>query len=137
MTTVFTNGCFDVFHFGHVELLRQCKLLGSRLIVGINTDASVRRLKGRSRPICQLSERIAVVGACKYVDEVIPFDESTPCELVRKLRPDILVKGPGYSVANMPEAQVSADYGGRVVIIEGPEISSSEIIRKIVEAYRA
>lgn len=137
MTTVFTNGCFDVFHFGHVELLRQCKRLGDRLIVGINTDASIARLKGRSRPVCSLAERMGVIEACRYVDEVVSFSESTPCELVRKLRPEILVKGPGYSVANMPEAAVAAEYGGRVVIIDGPTISTSDIIQRIIEACGA
>jgi len=128
MTTVFTNGCFDLFHYGHVELLRRSKELGDRLVVGVNSDNSVRSLKGPTRPIFSLEARMAVIKACRYVDEVISFDESTPCELVRRLRPDILVKGPGYSKLNMPEAAVAAEYGGRVVIVDGPPISSTQII---------
>lgn len=133
MTTVFTNGCFDLFHVGHVELFRFCKGLGDHLVVGINTDSSVTRLKGPSRPICPLADRMAVIAACRYVDEVLAFDEATPCELVRRLRPDILVKGPGYCVANMPEAMVASEYGGRVVIFNGPKVCSTDIVRRIID----
>ena len=128
---VFTNGCFDVLHAGHVEFLRQCRLLGTRLIVGMNTDDSVRLLKGPSRPICNQTERWKVLEELRSVDEVILFGESTPCELIRRLRPDVIVKGPGYSEQNMPEASVVKEWGGRVVILSGPEISTTEIIRRI------
>ncbi len=129
---VFTNGCFDVaLHVGHAQFLRRCRELGGKLIVGLNTDESIRRLKGPTRPICTLAERLEVLLACRYVDEVIAFDESTPCELIRRLRPDIIVKGPGYSPENMPEAAVVKGYGGRVVILDGPPVSTTEIMERI------
>jgi len=131
MTLVFTNGCFDVMHSGHVKFLRACRSLGTRLIVGMNSDDSVRRLKGPSRPVCNQVERWAVLESIRWVDEVILFDESTPCELVKRLRPSIIVKGPGYSVENMPEAAIVKEYGGQVVILDGPDISTSKIIERI------
>lgn len=131
MTLVFTNGCFDVLHAGHVKFLRACRSLGTRLIVGMNSDNSVRGLKGPSRPICNQVERWAVLESIRWVDEVFLFDESTPCELVKRLRPSIIVKGPGYSVENMPEAAIVKEYGGKVVILDGPDISTSKIIERI------
>lgn len=130
-TTVFTNGCFDLFHAGHVFFLSRCRALGDRLVVGLNTDESVRRLKGPMRPICTFAERSQVLLGCRYVDEVLGFDEPTPCRLIRQLRPEIIVKGPGYSNTNMPEAVVVEEYGGRVVLLDGPPISSTEIIARI------
>ena len=120
-----------MFHAGHAEFLRRCRTLGHVLIVGLNTDDSVRRLKGPSRPINSLEDRRTVLAACRWVDEVIEFDEATPCELIRNLRPDIIVKGPGYSAANMPEAAVVAEWGGRVVILDGPPISTTDIIARL------
>ena len=131
-TTVFTNGCFDLFHAGHVLFLSRCRVLGDRLVVGLNTDDSVRRLKGPTRPICTFAERSQVLLGCRYVDEVFGFDEPTPCRLIRQLRPEIIVKGPGYSIANMPEVAVVEEYGGRVVLVDGPPISSTEIIARIL-----
>jgi rfaE bifunctional protein nucleotidyltransferase chain/domain len=97
----------------------------------MNSDDSVRRLKGPSRPVCNQVERWAVLESIRWVDEVILFDESTPCELVKRLRPSIIVKGPGYSVENMPEAAIVKEYGGQVVILDGPDISTSKIIERI------
>lgn len=131
MTFVFTNGCFDLLHMAHVRFLRQCRLLGDRLIVGLNSDESVRRLKGPFRPICNQVERWAVLESVRWVDEVFLFDESTPCELIKHLRPDIIVKGPGYSPENMPEAAIVESYGGKVVILDGPDISTTKIIERI------
>lgn len=131
MTLVFTNGCFDLLHMAHVRFLHQCRLLGDRLIVGMNSDESVRRLKGPSRPICNQVERWAVLESVRWVDEVFLFDEPTPCELIKKLRPDIIVKGPGYSPENMPEAAIVESYGGKVVILDGPDISTTKIIERI------
>ncbi|WP_397570672.1 adenylyltransferase/cytidyltransferase family protein [Schlesneria sp. T3-172] len=130
---VFTNGCFDLFHVGHAEFLRACRALGSKLIVGLNSDDSVRRLKGPLRPICSEDERSGVLQELKSVDEVIIFNESTPCELIQRIRPDVIVKGPGYSEANMPEAAIVHSYGGRVVILEGPQISSTMIMERILD----
>ena len=92
MTVVFTNGCFDILHRGHMELLRYCKSLGT-VTVGINSDASVERLKGPFRPYFNQDDRKFMLESCKYVDEVLLFEEDTPYALIEKLRPDIIVKG--------------------------------------------
>ena len=131
MVTVFTNGCFDVIHHGHAKFLRQCRRLGDRLIVGLNSDASVRRLKGPNRPICNQVERWGVLEELRSVDDVILFEEDTPCELIKRIRPDIIVKGPGYSEANMPEAAIVREWGGRVVILDGPDLSTTKILQRI------
>ena len=134
MTTVFTNGCFDLLHVGHAQFLRACKRFGTKLIVGLNSDASVTRLKGPLRPICTEVERWGLLEEFRSVDEVILFDEDTPCELIRRLKPDVIVKGPGYSESNMPEAAIVKAYGGKVVILKGPAISTTEIIERIKRA---
>jgi len=104
MTVVFTNGCFDILHRGHMELLRYCKSLGT-VTVGLNSDASVERLKGPFRPYFSQDDRKFMLESCKYVDEVLLFGEDTPYALIEKLRPDIIVKGGDYS----PEDVVGAD----------------------------
>ena len=96
MITVFTNGCFDILHRGHIEYLRQSKDLGDRLIVGLNSDASVRRLKGESRPINNQEDRAALLKALRFVDEVIVFNADTPIDLITMMRPDIITKGGDY-----------------------------------------
>jgi D-beta-D-heptose 7-phosphate kinase/D-beta-D-heptose 1-phosphate adenosyltransferase len=101
MTVVFTNGCFDILHRGHVECLRQSKELGEKLIVGLNSDESVRRLKGSQRPINKQDDRMAVLQAIRWVDEVIIFDEDTPYRLIQELRPDIITKGGDYKQENV------------------------------------
>tara|TARA_A100001015_G_scaffold300106_2_gene385072 strand:- start:2534 stop:2926 length:393 start_codon:yes stop_codon:yes gene_type:complete len=95
MKTVFTNGCFDVLHRGHIELLRHCKSLGY-VVVGLNSDSSVRRLKGENRPINNQEDRKFILQSCRYVDEVIFFEEDTPLNLINKINPDILIKGGDY-----------------------------------------
>ena len=97
MKTVFTNGCFDILHRGHVELLRFCKELGGRVVVGLNSDASIRKLKGEARPINKEEDRAFILEAMIYVDEVILFDEETPISLIEKVMPDIIVKGGDYN----------------------------------------
>lgn len=97
---IFTNGCFDILHKGHFELLKYCKSLGY-VIVGINSDSSVKELKGSSRPIFNQEDRKFMLLSCKYVDEVIIFDENTPYELIKKIKPDIIVKGGDYSEAEV------------------------------------
>lgn len=129
---VFTNGCFDLFHAGHVDFLQRCRSLGDRLIVGINSDDSVRRLKGTSRPIVPQDERCRIVAACRFVDEVHLFDEPNPCELIRRLRPAVFAKGPGYTEASLPEAKVVQAYGGQVVLLHGPPISTTRLINRIL-----
>ena len=96
MKTVFTNGCFDILHRGHVELLRYCSSLGTEVVVGLNSDSSIKKIKGPKRPIFVEKDRKFMLEACKYVDEVIIFDEETPYRLIKEVRPDIIVKGGDY-----------------------------------------
>jgi D-beta-D-heptose 7-phosphate kinase/D-beta-D-heptose 1-phosphate adenosyltransferase len=95
--TVFTNGCFDVLHRGHIELLKFCRGLGEKVVVGLNSDASIRKLKGAARPINKEEDRAFILEAMVYVDEVILFDEETPQTLIEKVTPDIIVKGGDYN----------------------------------------
>lgn len=97
MKTIFTNGCFDVLHRGHVELLKYAKSLGSSLVVGLNSDNSVKKLKGNDRPINNQEDRKAILESIKWVDHVVIFDEETPEKLITKLKPDIIVKGGDYT----------------------------------------
>ena len=132
-TLVFTNGVFDVLHAGHVRLLTQARALGDLLVVGLNTDASARRLgKGPERPLNVLEDRTAVVAALRAVDFVVSFDEDTPVELIRQLKPEVHVKGGDYKASDLPEAPVVESYGGRVVVLpllEGRSTTST--IRKM------
>lgn len=94
---IFTNGCFDIIHIGHIRLLEFAKTLGSKLIVGLNSDASIKRLKGLERPINNQADRAVLLSAIKYVDEVIVFEEDTPYNLIALIKPDIIVKGGDYT----------------------------------------
>ncbi|MDQ4011982.1 MAG: D-glycero-beta-D-manno-heptose 1-phosphate adenylyltransferase [Actinomycetota bacterium] len=114
---VATGGCFDLLHPGHLSLLRQARALGDGLVVCLNSDESVRRLKGPSRPIVPAAGRIALLEALEPVDAVAVFNEDTPAELLAQLRPDIWVKGGDYTVADLPEAPLVSRYGGQTVII--------------------
>ncbi len=115
---VFTNGVFDILHAGHVELLEAARRLGDLLIVGMNSDASVRRLgKGEDRPINPLGDRAIVVSALRCVDAVVSFEEDTPIELIRQLQPEVHVKGGDYNADSLPETPTIRGYGGEVVII--------------------
>ena len=100
MKTIFTNGCFDVLHRGHFELLKYCKSLG-HVVVGLNSDASVKRLKGDERPIFSQEDRLFMLLSCQYVDKVYVFDENTPYNLIKKINPDIIVKGGDYKKENV------------------------------------
>ncbi len=131
-TIVFTNGVYDLIHAGHVTLLEKASRLGDVLVVGINSDASVRRLKGKKRPIATEKDRALVLAALECVDFVATFGEDTPYELILKLKPDVLVKGGDYA----PGSIVGADLVKKVVripLVKGR--SSSNIISKIVRAY--
>jgi D-beta-D-heptose 7-phosphate kinase / D-beta-D-heptose 1-phosphate adenosyltransferase len=114
---VFTNGCFDLLHPGHVNLLHQARALGGRLVVGLNTDASVRRLKGSSRPILSEQDRAAILSALSSVDMVVLFDEDTPLELIMALKPDILVKGADYRPEDVVGGEFVTSLGGRVCLV--------------------
>ncbi len=98
---IFTNGCFDILHIGHIELLKYAKSLGNKLVVGINSDESVKRLKGTTRPINDINTRKTVLESIRYVDEVLIFDTDTPLELIKNIEPDIIVKGGDYSEKNV------------------------------------
>ena len=131
---VFTNGCFDILHAGHVRYLQAAKELGDCLVVGLNSDVSVRALKGISRPINGEEDRAEVLSALSAVDYVVIFSENTAEELVKELQPDVYVKGGDYNIKALPEAELVAAYGGRTVLIpEVPGRSSSNIIKKIAE----
>jgi rfaE bifunctional protein nucleotidyltransferase chain/domain/rfaE bifunctional protein kinase chain/domain len=116
-TVVATGGCFDLLHPGHVHTLQAARALGDCLVVCLNADASVRRLKGPGRPVVEQDDRAAVLAALGCVDAVEIFDEDTPVELLRGLRPDLWVKGGDYAVAELPEAAVLAEWGGRAVVL--------------------
>ena len=129
---VFTNGCFDLLHPGHVSYLRAARALGDALVVGLNSDASVNRLKGPLRPIVPEEDRAAVLAALESVDAVIIFDEDTPVRLLRELRPAVYVKGGDYRVEDLPEAEVAAEIGAEVRILPfEPGYSTTALIERI------
>lgn len=131
---VFTNGCFDILHVGHAAYLKQAKKLGDILIVGINSDASVKRLKGRQRPVNALADRIQLLSELEAVDYVVPFEEDTPLELIQAIEPDVLVKGGDYNVEDVAGADFVKEIGGRVTIIPlVPGRSTTNIINRIQE----
>jgi len=132
-TIVFTNGVFDILHAGHVEFLRAAKALGDILVVGVNSDASVRRLKGRNRPINAEHHRAALLAALETVDHVIVFDEDEPSDIIRTLRPHVHAKGGDYEGRLLPEAQAVEDIGGRVYIVPlSGTISTTAVIERIL-----
>jgi rfaE bifunctional protein nucleotidyltransferase chain/domain len=129
---VFTNGCFDLLHPGHVSYLWAARSLGDALVVGLNSDASVRRLKGPLRPIVPERDRAVVLGALQTVDAVIPFSEDTPVRLIRELKPATYVKGGDYRVEDLPEAEVAAEIGAEVKILPfEPGYSTTALIERI------
>ena len=131
-TVVFTNGCFDIIHLGHVDYLEKARHLGSKLIIGVNTDDSIRRLKGNSRPVQDEISRSRILASFEFVDAVCLFNEDTPYELISALKPHILVKGNDYSTENIVGADIVKSNGGRVITVElVPGYSTSGIIKKI------
>lgn len=131
---VFTNGVFDLLHPGHIDLLTAARAAGDALVVGVNTDASVRRLKGPSRPIRSEAERAYVLAALECVDLVVAFAEDTPLELVNHLRPDIIVKGGDYAEDTIVGASEVKAWGGRVMVVPlTPGQSTTGIIERMSE----
>ncbi|MGQ7869817.1 D-glycero-beta-D-manno-heptose 1-phosphate adenylyltransferase [Sunxiuqinia sp. sy24] len=129
---VFTNGCFDLLHRGHLDLLIQAASLGDKLIVGINTDASVKRLKGEKRPLIEEESRALFVAALEMIDAVILFDEDTPYQLIRSILPDVLVKGSDYAIEEIAGSELVQAHRGTVTTIELTKgYSSSSLIEKI------
>ena len=115
---VFTNGCFDIIHPGHIHVLTKAKLFGDILVVGLNSDKSVKKLKGKERPFINESDRAKILLSIKYVDYVIIFDELTPREIIEKIKPDTLVKGGDYIVDDIVGSKFVIDSGGRVEIVK-------------------
>ncbi|HEX5135560.1 MAG TPA: D-glycero-beta-D-manno-heptose 1-phosphate adenylyltransferase [Planctomycetota bacterium] len=131
---VFTNGCFDVLHAGHVDLLRQARAFGDLLVVGVNDDASVRRLKGAGRPVNPLPARAAVLGGLASVDYVVAFGEDTPAEVLERVRPDVLVKGEDWKDKGVVGRELVEGYGGRVELVPLLDgYSTTETLRKLRE----
>ncbi len=130
--TVFTNGCFDVLHYGHVACLAKARQLGDLLIVGLNSDSSVRRLKGPSRPVNGQMARAIVLAALEMVDYVVLFDEDTPSRLITDVKPNVLAKGGDYTPENIAGADFVKSNGGEVVIIPlEAGFSSTHVINKL------
>ena len=129
---VFTNGCFDILHLGHIDYLEKAKQLGTRLVVGLNTDDSVKRLKGPSRPVNNEEARGRMLAALEFVDMVVYFSEDTPYNLIEQLKPDVLVKGNDYLAENIVGADIVKQNGGEIRTINLVKgFSTSNIIDKI------
>lgn len=136
--TVFTNGCFDILHPGHVDLLERARKLGTRLVVGINSDESVRRIKGPGRPFTSESDRKVILSALRPVDDVVVFDEPTPERLIRELKPDVLVKGGDWSVSEIIGADIVLANGGEVLSLPlKGKYSSSKVVESIKSGQRS
>lgn len=132
---VFTNGCFDILHRGHLEYLQSAADLGDILVVGLNSDASVKRLKGENRPINNQNDRAFALASLVFVDAVIIFDEDTPLELIQRVKPNVLVKGGDYSIGNIVGADFVKNIGGEVQVIPFVDgYSTTQIIEKMKEA---
>jgi D-beta-D-heptose 7-phosphate kinase/D-beta-D-heptose 1-phosphate adenosyltransferase len=129
MKKIFTNGCFDILHRGHISLLSYCRDLGGEVIVGLNSDKSVKLLKGENRPIVSENDRKYILESIKYVDKVIIFDEETPYNLIRLLKPDIIVKGGDYS----KEEVVGSDLCEVELFDYNEEYSTTKIIQDITD----
>jgi len=140
-TVVFTNGCFDILHVGHVRYLQDARALGDLLVVGVNTDDSVRRLKGPTRPVVSEWERAEILAALQCVDYVSLFNEDTPVELITAIRPSIHVKGGDYKAEDLPEAEAVIAGGGKIVIVsfsstDSEGFSTTNVIGKIMNERR-
>lgn len=132
----FTNGCFDILHVGHVRYLKKAKSLGDILIIGLNTDRSVKTIKGEKRPIVPEKERAEVLSALEFVDYVVFFNEPDPLRLIEALKPDVLVKGADWSKGRIVGREIVENLGGRVVRVPMvPGASSTGLIAKIKKVY--
>jgi rfaE bifunctional protein nucleotidyltransferase chain/domain len=133
---VFTNGCFDLLHAGHADYLNKAKSLGDILVVGINSDASMRRIKGEKRPILPQQMRAYLLDNLKPVDYVVVFEEDTPLELIKAIKPDVLVKGADWDLERIVGADFVLSYGGRVERIAFSfDISTSKVVERILGLY--
>ncbi len=133
---VFTNGCFDIIHAGHVDYLEKAKKLGDILVVGLNSDLSISRIKGSNRPILEEDLRKKVLEGLKAVDLVVIFNEDTPERLIKKIKPDVLVKGGDWDIESIVGADFVKSYGGEVKTIDFTyDISTTKIIKRILDRY--
>jgi len=136
-TVVFTNGCFDLIHGGHIEFLQKAKSLGDILVVGLNSDASVKSIKGDGRPIKSQKERANILSALRYVDYITIFDENTPENLIGEIRPDILVKGDDYNINEVVGREIVEGYGARVELIPIVQgLSTTNTVEQILEKHK-
>jgi rfaE bifunctional protein nucleotidyltransferase chain/domain len=134
---VFTNGCFDLLHAGHAYYLQKAKEFGDILVVGLNSDSSISRIKGPQRPIIPQKARAFLLDSLKPVDYVVIFEEDTPLELIRAIRPHVLVKGADWKVEDIVGADLVLSYGGRVERVEFAfDLSTSKIIDRIIKLYK-
>ncbi len=132
-TAVFVNGCFDLLHVGHVRYLRAARELGDLLVLGLNSDSSVRRLKGAGRPLMPEGERAEILAALECVDRIVIFDDPTVDSLLRELQPEVHAKGTDYTEETVPERETVLAYGGRVAIVGDPKDHST---RSYIESIR-
>jgi len=133
---ILANGCFDILHVGHVRYLEGARKLGDALVVALNSDASVKKLKGPDRPILNEQERVALVSALRCVDHVVVFDEPDVTQILQTLRPAVHAKGTDYTEATVPEREQVLAYGGEVRITgDAKDHSTRDVIRKIIETY--
>ena len=133
---VFTNGCFDILHYGHAKYLEDAKKKGDILVVGVNSDSSMRRIKGWLRPLVNEKDRTRLIAALESVDYVITFGESTPFNLIKRIKPDVLIKGSDWKRANIVGANLVRSYGGRVLtvaLVKGR--STTNLIKKIAARF--
>jgi len=133
---VFTNGCFDILHYGHVKYLQDARSKGDYLVVAVNSDSSVKKIKAKNRPVIAQSDRLKTVAALASVDSVVLFNQDTPLRLIKALKPDILIKGADWNKQNIIGADFVAGYGGKVLtvnLVKGR--STSAIIEKIVRDF--
>jgi len=136
-TIVFTNGCFDIIHVGHIRYLKKAKALGDVLVVGLNSDASIRKIKGDRRPIVSEKERAEVLSALGMVDYIVIFSEPTPLRLIKAIQPDVLVKGADWPEKEIVGADVVKARGGRVARIRlAKGRSTTDIIQKVLKLHR-
>lgn len=134
---VFTNGCFDLLHLGHIEYLVKASVFGGALVIGLNSDASARKIKGNRRPIMDENSRAMVLSSLRFVDAVVLFDQETPYELIKLIQPDILIKGEDYKVEEIVGHDIVQAHGGKVITIELTEgYSTSSVIEHILSLYK-
>lgn len=129
---IFTNGCFDILHIGHIRYLKKARSFGDILVVGLNSDSSVKKLKGNNRPVFSQNERAEILSSLEFVDFVVIFKENTPEKIISILKPDVHVKGGDYKTNNLPETEIVKKYSGKIKIVKFiPGYSTTNIIKGI------